>query len=186
MISYLKGKVLHIEQESLILEVSGVGYELFCSQRSLANLQIAQEREFFVYTYVREDHLQLFGFLKRTEKQIFLEFIKISGVGAKMAIGFMSGASVEQIRKWVHEGDVRSLSTLPKVGKKKAEQIVIGLRGKLDFLEKPKAKNIEEIHSALVNLGFKPADVQKVVSELDSNTEVEEGVRKSLQVLGQL
>lgn len=205
MISFLKGFVVEVTPESAHIEVNGVGYEVTCSLNTLAELQAdlmgglgASSKpspfvQILTYTHVREDILQLFGFSTKAEKHLFTTLLKVNGVGPKMAIHILSGASVAQIHEMIEAEDVKALSKLPKVGKKTAEQMILALKGKLVTMEDPSAKSsaltsplstsLKEISSALVNLGFRPQDVDIVVSTMPKEIELEAGIRQGLSAL---
>lgn len=207
MIAQLKGFITEVTPESAILDVNGVGYEVVCSLNTLAELQAdllggtgatskpSKPVLIHTYTHVREDILQLFGFASKTEKQLFTTLLKVNGIGPKMAINILSGASVDQLMTMIEAEDVKALSKLPKVGKKTAEQMILALKGKL-VIQEPEAKKMaskstsqlslshREISSALVNLGFRPVDVEKVVSQMPNNIDLQEGIRQGLSALG--
>lgn len=186
MIALLRGNLFQKSQETLVLEVSGVGYELWCSQNSLQDFELQTELLAYVYTHVREDLIQLFGFSTELEKSVFLSLIKVNGVGPKMALAILSAAPVNALLSYIEQGDVKALSQLPKIGKKKAEQMILTLKGQLKFVQEEKALSSThgEIKSALVNLGFKPADVDKVVTGMDPHMDLQAGIRQGLSVLG--
>ncbi|MCB0415180.1 MAG: Holliday junction branch migration protein RuvA [Bdellovibrionales bacterium] len=190
MIASLKGKVQSFLDEALILEVNQVGYELYCSQSSLSQFEGMEEVFCHVYTHVREDAIQLFGFSSLQEKKLFLSLIKVSGIGPKVALGILSATPVERILEFIDQGDVGALSKLPKIGKKKAEQIVLALKDKLKFVEEEslvsKSRPSDEIKSALIHLGFKAQEVEKVVSQLNPGLTLQEGVRQGLAALTQI
>jgi holliday junction DNA helicase RuvA len=191
MIAYLRGKLLEVTQDSAVLDVQGVGYEAACPARTIDELrsQVGQEMRLWIYTHVREDALQLFGFSSRQEKEVFISLLKVNGVGPKSALAVLSGAAAEKIISYIENGEAKALSSLPKVGKKTAEQIILTLQGKLVRVEtskNKKAENLEKIHFALVNLGFKPQSVEDFVAELPADIEVEEGVRRGLNNLSKI
>jgi len=192
MIGYLKGRLVEVSSETAILDVGGVGYEILASGNTLSDLQNLLGRELIVWihTHVREDAFQLFGFADKEEKNLFLSLLKVNGVGPKMALSILSGGRVQQIHDMIENSDAKALSSLPKVGKKTAEQIILTLKGKLVLLDKAEAgarKKMPSLHpeiaSALMNLGFKPLAVEQFVSSLPKDAEVEEGVRKGLAAL---
>ncbi len=186
MIGFLKGTIEAVESDSALIEVQGVGYEVFGSQNTLQELSPGEASFLHIYTHVREDQLVLFGFTSKNEKQLFLSLLKVNGIGTKMAIQILSGAPLNKIIGYISESDIKGLTSLPKVGKKTAEQMILSLKGKLVFdttgpIQKSPIK--EEVQSALVNLGFRAQDVEKVVQDMDSKISVEEGVRVGLQIL---
>lgn len=192
MIGYLRGNVLEVGVESAILDVNGLGYEVLCPGPVLQDLATHRDRvqELWIYTHLREDALHLFGFASSNEKEFFLTLLKINGVGPKMALSILSGASIEKIMTMIESEDVKGLTQLPKVGKKTAEQMILALKGKLVLSSTGEAKkaplispNLQLITSALVNLGYKINDVEKVISEFPKEMDVQEGVKRGLQVL---
>lgn len=189
MIAQLRGKVFPGTDNSLIVDVSGVGYEVICSETTKQDLLMDEFAQVLIHTNVREDAITLFGFSTSLEKQLFLSLIKVNGIGPKMASGILSATSINHLTRYIEEGDVKGLSSLPKIGKKKAEQIILSLKGKLVLSDeqtdgfKFSARN--EICSALINLGFKPNDVTTVVDGMDPKTDVQTGVKEGLTQLSQ-
>lgn len=188
MIGYLQGRPLRFYQDTFVLLVQGVGYELHCSSQTLAALDGKAFVEVWVHTHVREDALQLFGFATETERTLFLSLLKVNGVGPKSALAVLSGASAEQIIAWIEDANAAALSKLPKIGKKSAEQIILTLQGKLVRAEAASGTDSRfvarsQIVSALVNLGFRLVDVEKVVDQMTPETDLEQGLRHGLQAL---
>jgi len=194
MIGFLEGLVFDVGSDHIILKVNGVGYEISATQQTLMDAQVlmGQNLPIWIYSHIREDAFQLFGFLTKPEKEFFTQLLKVNGIGPKSALTVMSGAPVAQIQSWIESGDAKALSALPKIGKKTAEQIVLTLQGKLVLIEtKSKTPQRSEIHrqiaSALVNLGFKSQLVDEFMGTVDGKSTLEEGVRLGLQKLsGQL
>jgi len=188
MIGHLRGKPIILEDENnVIIDVRGVGYSLLCSENSIGDIQGQASCSLWVHTHVREDRIQLFGFSTVTEKKLFLSLLKVNGVGPKLAIGVLSAMAIDKIVSLIDEGDVKGLMKLPKVGKKTAEQIILSLKGKL-VVDQSKSKDFstkKDIVSALVNLGFRLADVEFSVDKLEEDITVQEGVRKALASLSQ-
>jgi holliday junction DNA helicase RuvA len=219
MIGRLKGLVESREGEVCLLDVGGVCYELTCSAQTIDSLVLGERARLEVFTHVREDQLALFGFATVLEKELFLALLSVNGVGPKMAIKILSAAPVSHIARAVEAGDVKALSMLPKVGKKTAEQLIVSLKGKLTpFLDSfanggfagasahggaapmplaisARETMLQEINSALQNLGFRAQEVERVITQLtakhshggaDASVELtlESGVRFALQTLG--
>jgi Holliday junction DNA helicase RuvA len=187
VIAYLQGNVIPQDNDSVIINVRGVGYELMVSAATMTALSGLMSAQVWVYTHVREDIIQLFGFATKAEKEMFLSLIKVSGIGPKVALKILSGVDLGALMNMIEHGDVAALSKLPKVGKKTAEQMVLELKGKLVLADEQKPRSTfsarSDIMSALVNLGFKVQDVEKVVDQMDATTEFEEGLRKGLSTL---
>lgn len=196
MIGFLEGTVFDVNSDSLVINVNGVGYDVLASTQTLADVQmlLGQNLKIWIYSHVREDAFQLFGFLTKPEKEFFIQLLKVNGVGPKSALSVMSGAPLSQIQDWIESSDAKALSSLPKVGKKTAEQIILTLQGKLVRVEskiKGGAKLLTETHrqisSALVNLGFKNQNVDQFVATLAKTITIEDGIREGLKKLtGQL
>lgn len=191
MIAHLEGTVFDIAADAFILKVSGTGYEVLATTQTLVDVQLMMGQNIGVWIYhqVREDAEQLFGFLTKTEKEFFTQLLRVNGVGPKMALSIMSGARSVQIQDWIEAGDAKALSSLPKVGKKTAEQIILTLQGKLVRVNsltdkskniKPQVENHRLISSALINLGFKNQSVEQFISSLAHTVTVEDGVRQGL------
>lgn len=187
MIGYLQGRPLRLGSDNMILLVQGVGYELSCSAQTLQDLDGKSFVEVWVYTHVREDALHLFGFSTELEKALFLSLLKVNGIGPKSALNIVSGAPTKQIVQWIDDSNVGALTKLPKVGKKSAEQIVLTLQGKLvragDSGSAQRFQARAQIVSALVNLGFRIGDVEKVVDDMPPETDLERGLRQGLSAL---
>lgn len=190
MIGRIQGLLLEVNSDQAVVDVQGVGYEIFPHARALMEMQsqIGEQVIFWIYTHVREDALQLFGFLSSAEKSIFMQLLKVNGVGPKLALNVLSGASVAEITEWIESGDAKALSKIPKLGKKTAEQIILTLQGQLVRVEPKKnetSKSFKEIQFALTNLGFKNQVVEEFLTTLPKNIEVEEGIRLGLSQLTQ-
>lgn len=188
MIGYLRGKIIEVLNDSALIDVQGVGYEVHASSNTLGDLQtlLGKDIIIWVHTHVREDALQLFGFHSKDEKNLFLSLLKVNGVGPKMALSILSGGRPAQIQEMIEAGNAKALSGLPKVGKKTAEQIILTLKGKLVSIEetiKGKSESHTQITSALLNLGYKSQLVDQFVSSLPTDISLEDGVRKGLQTL---
>ena len=189
MIGYLKGQVMEVGSDTLLLEVAGVGYEIQAHLRLLSDLAVGDESQLWIYTHVREDAFQLFGFESPDEKQFFLSLLKVNGVGPKLALNALGGATTDRMVNLIENEDVKGLSALPKVGKKTAEQMILTLKGKLVHKESvnPRPRGVHtEISSALIHLGFRGADVERVVDKLPPVIELEEGLKLCLSRLTSL
>jgi holliday junction DNA helicase RuvA len=194
MIGYLEGLVFDVTTDHMILKVNGVGYEILTTNQTLADAQMimGQNISLWIYSHIREDAFSLFGFLTKPEKDFFMQLLKVNGVGPKMALTMMSGGPLAQIQAWIEAGDAKALSSLPKIGKKTAEQIILTLQGKLVLIDtKNKGPQRPETHrqiaSALVNLGFKTQLVDQFIETMSKTATLEDGVRQGLQKLsGQL
>lgn len=172
MIGFLRGIVRLKSPPLIVLDVNGVGYEIEAPMTVFYNLpDIGVEMTLQTHLVVREDAHNLFGFASEADKTMFKTLIKISGVGAKMALAILSGQSAEQFQACIQNNDTAALVKLPGVGKKTAERLVMELRDKLPKLENPPQMSNtntarEEAISALCSLGYKPLDASRMVSAI--------------------
>ena len=197
MIAYLKGILLEKSANMIIVGVGGVGYEVHIPLSTFYDLgEPGTEVELRIYTYVREDALQLFGFRTIFERDLYLKLISVQGIGAKSGLTMLSGMSADEIVAAVRSNNVARLVSIPGVGRKTAERIVIELRDKLDGLvtgdsgpetsSKPADSVFDDALSALVNLGYQKAAAEKALDRaLDEGTEpsVQKLLRAALQRL---
>ncbi len=200
MIAYLRGKVLTTTSETAILDVNGVGYEVYCSGGAFRKLTVGQVAELHTYLQVKEDGMTLFGFESVREKEMFLKLISVPNIGPKMGIAVFGALSVDEFATAIATADVKRLSTVKGLGKKTAEKIVLDLHGKIsaaeilsangdDLSAAPTTTTIklsamdEEAVSALMGLGFtRTESVNAVKKARDLGaTSVEEVIMKALQ-----
>lgn len=163
MIGYLQGKLRQLEATRALVITSGVGYEVHISLTTYYKLEGRSDVELEIYTHVREDQLSLYGFATPEEKMAFEKLIGISGIGPTVAQKILSGIDVADLADAVARDDVRKLSSIPGVGKKTAERICLELRDKLAVpTGVPPVPSTsrhaidDDVHSALVNLGYNP------------------------------
>ncbi|HKO56356.1 MAG TPA: Holliday junction branch migration protein RuvA [Thermoanaerobaculia bacterium] len=172
MIAYLQGTLKRLEATSALILVNGVGYEVHISLQTYYRLEGTREAALEVYTHVREDALSLYGFATAEEKIAFEKLISISGIGPTLAQKILSGIDAPDLADAVARGDARKLSSIPGVGKKTAERMCLELRDKLVLTDAqraaapaaPRPASIDDdVISALVNLGYKPASAESAV-----------------------
>lgn len=135
MIAYVRGRVLTITAETVIIDVNGLGYEAFCSGAAMRKAIVGEQIELHTHLQVKEDGITLFGFNSVKEKEIFLKLITVSGVGPKLGITVLSSLSADDLAQAVFTADVKRLSTVKGLGKKTAEKIVLELHGKISAAE---------------------------------------------------
>ncbi len=135
MIAYLRGRVLTTTAETMILDVNGVGYEVYCSGGAFAKVGNGDIAELYTYLQAKEDGMTLFGFASPKEKELFLKLISVSGVGPKMGIAVLSALSGDDFAAAVATADVKRLSAVKGLGKKTAEKIILELHGKISAAE---------------------------------------------------
>ena len=179
MIAFLRGRVLDKQPNRLIVDVQGVGYELHVPLSTYYDIgDEGADVSLRVYTHVREDALQLFGFLTDLERQLFERLIGISGIGPKLAIAVLSGMDSRELIVAVQRADVARLTGIPGIGKKTAERIVLELKDRLTQLAAPAVVGPAassagdrlriDLLSALQNLGYHRQQVERVITSVTS------------------
>jgi len=191
MISYLQGKIILIKENFIILEVSGIGYELFLSARSLQRIpEIGQNLKLFCYLDVGERSLKLYGFLSYEKLELFKLLRNISGVGPKAALEISSIGSPEKIKKEIEKGNEKIFKGISGIGPKKAKKIILELSGKLkDFSPPPRKDDFskDETFIALVNLGFPKEKIKEAFSQIPKEIKTpEKKIKTALKILGRL
>lgn len=171
MIAHLRGKLISKHPNQATVEAAGVGYEVNISIPTFSDLpSLGSEVALFIHTHVREDALALFGFLRSEEKQLFEKLISVSGIGPKLAITILSGMQAEAMVAAIKGNNVALLTRIPGIGKKTAERMVLELRDKLEAFGVPPTAVAspaeEDVLSALVNLGYNRALVEKALAQL--------------------
>jgi Holliday junction DNA helicase RuvA len=191
MISSLEGKILLKSEKYFILEANGLGFKVFCSEKTLSKIpQIGQSVKLFTYLSVKETGWDLFGFLTFDELEMFELLITISGIGPKTAANILSVASVDDLQEAIVLGDETILSRVSGIGKKVAQKIVIELKSKIKKLAKGAGDKFRvadeiEIIDALVALGYKVYEAREVLKQLPPEVKgIENRVRETLKRLG--
>ena len=184
MIAQLTGTI--IQTNPPVIDVHGVGYRVFIPTRISRTLIIGQPTTILTHTHVREDSLDLFGFLSREELTIFELLLTVSGVGPKTALGIMDHEA-SHIRRAIEKGDVDFFTTVPRLGRKNAQKIIIELRSKLTgttgALPEDTDSETKELADALVSMGFDRKEIRDVIRKLPEGT-LEAKIRHALKMLG--
>ncbi|HYF10020.1 MAG TPA: Holliday junction branch migration protein RuvA [Candidatus Paceibacterota bacterium] len=186
MIGYLRGSVLALEEKGLILDVGGVGYRVFAAQDTLAALkkERAKEAALFTYLSVREDALELFGFLTKEELRFFEQLISISGIGPKSALGILSSTSVERLSSAIASGDTGYLTKISGIGRKTAEKIVLELREKMGNIEESTGLREEtDALEALRSLGYGEREIRDALKKIAASATTKERIKEALKIL---
>ncbi|MNB73343.1 Holliday junction ATP-dependent DNA helicase RuvA [compost metagenome] len=133
MIDFLRGPVVHLEQEYVVLDVQGVGYRVFCPN-PYAFAKQEGPVTIYIHHHVREDAIQLFGFPTREEQKLFRKLIEVSGIGPRVALGILSGGTPDHVISAIYQENLTFLTKLPGIGKKTAQRMILDLKDKLDGL----------------------------------------------------
>ena len=197
MIARLEGKLSDKQAPCVLIDVNGVGYEVNVSLNTLVSLpEIGANLALLTHFVVREDAQTLYGFISSRERELFRALIKVNGVGPKMALGILSGMTVDEFSTAVFSEDIGLLVKLPGVGKKTAERLVIEMRDIIDSVGLTSAidssnenKDVRlEAEGALISLGYKQQDVSKIMSKLDlkSVSTAEDIIRLALKSIAKI
>ncbi|MDO4434481.1 MAG: Holliday junction branch migration protein RuvA [Alysiella sp.] len=191
MISQLNGQLLAKHPPQIVIDVNGVAYEVDVSMQTFYALPALGENiRLFTHLVVREDAHLLFGFANQDERTTFRQLIKVSGIGAKTALGILSAMNAEELAQAVAQEDVKRLSSAPGIGKKTAERMILELRGKLvsgsldaGLFATSAADNSNDVVDTLLALGYSEREARAAIKGIPSGTEVGEGVRLALKNL---
>ena len=173
MIYFLRGKVAIIEQESIVIDVRDVGYQMLVSH--IEQFHVGDEVLVYTYNVVREDENYLIGFLDKEEKDVFLSLIKVKGLGPKTVINALSATTPNDVINAIASNNVAFLKKLPGLGAKAAGQIILDLKGELTG-SKGNPKQYEEVYDALKTLGFKGAAIDRVLATINEPGETNEDI----------
>jgi len=194
MIGFLTGSLIEKSPTQVVLDVSGIGYEIAIPLSTFEKLTSTNERcALFTHLHVREDVLQLYGFATKDEKQLFQHLISVTGVGPKLALSVLSGCTVEGFCRYIQNNEIASLTAIPGIGKKTAERLVMELRDRLAHFKpaesgraRTKVDRVEEeAILALVSLGYPRAAAEKalaaVIAEGQGGLAVEDLIKQALR-----
>lgn len=204
MIDYLKGTITHIEHDYIVIEVSGIGYQVFCPQPASFSSQLDQSVQLFIHDHVREDAHLLYGFASREEQSFFRLLLEVSGIGPKVALGVLTGGSPTTAMIAIMQEDLSYLTQLPGIGKKTAQRIILDLKDKLSSWSAasaslPQFKNLGsqdaishqshwlDAKEALIAWGYTEVELQKVWGQLKDKVQENDAadllIKKALQLL---
>jgi len=208
MIDFLRGKLAHVENDFVVLDVHGVGYRVFCANPYGIQAKNKEEMTLYIHHHVREDAILLFGFESREEQTLFRKLLEVSGIGPKVAIGILSAGRPEEVVGAIYQEDVYFLMKLPGIGKKTAQRIILDLKDKLSDLpmavSEPVAggkgtgsvrsavpgtgpKTWQEAKAALLALGYTESETDRVWAQIQPKVQesdtVDALVKLALQAL---
>lgn len=194
MIGHLTGKLLEKQPPQLVIDVGGVGYEIDAPMSTIYVLpHVGDAVSLFTHLVVREDAQLLYGFATRAERDLFRSLIKITGIGAKIALAILSGLATDELALAIASEDIARLSRVPGIGKKTAERLVLELKGKLGSLPSaPGAVRLSapevaggrgDVLHALLALGYNEREAASAMKELPADVDVSQGIKLALKQL---
>ena len=184
MYSYIKGYVTEINSNNITVEANGVGFLIYVPNPFC--YEIDKEYKVYVYNKIGEDEYSLYGFKEKDEYELFLKLISVKGLGPKMALPMLATGSISMIEEAIETENINYLKKFPKIGDKVARQLVLDLKGKLNVINTGLFKREDhssELFDALVGLGYKQADVKKIVSKVDPTLDLENQIKEALKLL---
>ena len=181
MYAYIKGYVKDIESDYIVLDNNGIGYLIYTA--SPYSFDMDKEYTVYLYQYVREDEITLYGFKTIDEKKLFLKLISVKGVGCKMALPMLATGSPSGIIDAIERENILYLKKFPKIGDKVARQIILDLKGKLAKSDDSSNPVNDELIEVLKSLGYKNSDINKVIKNVDSSLDIEVQIKEALKLL---
>lgn len=185
MYDYIKGIITNIKNNAIVLDNNGIGYLIYVSNPY--SFELGSEYKVFVYQQIQEDAQTLYGFKTLEEKEFFLKLISVKGLGCKMALPILAVGSIEGIMDAIERENILYLKKFPKIGDKLAKQIVLDLKGKLEFIgvgitdEVVETEN--ELREVLIGLGYKEKELKPVLAKVDTSLPIEGQVKDALKLL---
>lgn len=183
MYAYIIGKVTKVTPKNIILENNGIGYLLIVSNPY--NFSLDSECKVYVHQYVREDIMDLYGFVSEEEKELFLKLISVNGIGPKSALSILASGTVKEVVKAIETRNDAYLRKFPGIGQKASQQIILDLQGKIDLTEVVVVNNtkLDDVEEALIALGYAKKDISKVTKKLDLSLDEAQLVKQALLLL---
>lgn len=185
MYDYIKGKVVEIKNNSIVVDNNEIGYLIYVSNPY--SFEMGETYQVYIYQQIKEDEHSLFGFKTREEKELFLKLISVKGLGCKMALPILAVGSTDGIMDAIERENILYLKKFPKIGEKLARQIILDLKGKLEFIgtgiTDEEVKEEEELKEALIALGYKEKEIKAVIGKVDHSKKVEDQIKEALKLL---
>lgn len=184
MIGSLRGRVLEVNPPKILLEVASIGYVVCMPHASLSGIRVDDDVFLYIHDHLREDAHDLYGFSSGEELRLFERIISISGVGPKIGLAVLSSGNVESVKKAMVNGDLAMLTSVPGVGKKIAQKIILELKGQIVDSDLASSED-REVVEALVSLGYSAAHAKDMLKFVPAEVlDVSERVRAALRVGG--
>jgi len=187
MIGRLRGTLVEKSEDSVLVDVAGVGYVIAVTPRTLTSLPpVGEEAVLHTHLHVREDQLSLFGFDATADKELFAMLLGVSGIGPKVGMAFLATMTPDQLRMAVVSADTAALTAVPGIGKRSAEKLMVELRPKMEAsLDTSSGSGpMSEVREALSSLGYGPDEIRDTLATMSQDLTVEDMLKQSLQQLG--
>ncbi len=187
MIGRLRGTVVERTISHVVIDVGGVGYTVAVTPRTLGDLPaLGEDAVLHTHLHVREDQLALYGFASADERDLFMLLLGVAGVGPKMALAICATFTPDELRSAVSTNDQAALTSVPGIGKRSAEKLMVELRPKMEVIGESTlvAGPLNEAREALESLGYTSEEIRGILASLDSDLPVEDLVKQALRQLG--
>ena len=185
MYDYIKGTITCLKNNAIVLDNNGIGYLIYVSNPY--SFEVGKEYKVFVYQKIAEDENSLYGFKTVEEKDLFLKLISVKGLGCKMALPILAVGSINGIMDAIERENVLYLKKFPKIGDKLAKQIVLDLKGKLEFIgigiSEDEVNTENDLKEVLIGLGYKEKALKPVLAKVDTSLAIEDQVKDALKLL---
>lgn len=184
MYGYIRGRITLIDSSYVIIDNNDIGYVIYVPNPY--SYKLNEVYTIYTYTHVREEEFSLYGFTSREDKELFLKLINVKGLGPKMAMPIIATGSLTMIADAVENENINYLKKFPKIGDKVAKQMVLDLKGKLGAINTglfAKEDFSNELMEVLLGLGYKQADVKRVIGKVNSDLSLEEQVKEALKLM---
>ena len=181
MYEYIIGKIDSIDPGFICLDNNGIGYKIYVSNPY--SFKENEEYKVYLYEHIREDEDSLYGFKTKEERDFFLKLINVKGLGPKMALPLFSSGSLDGIIDAIERENILYLKKFPKIGDKVARQIILDLKGKLVSKTSLNVVHDDELNEALIALGYKTSDINKVIPKINNELTIEEKIKEALKLL---
>ena len=182
MYEYIKGMVVFQESNYIVLDNNGIGYLVYVPNPY--SFELNNEYIVYIYQYVKEDEISLYGFKNKEEKELFLKLINVKGLGCKMALPMLATGSISGIMDAIDRENILYLKKFPKIGDKVARQIILDLKGKLNTnIVNKFNEDYDELIEVLRGLGYKQADINKILPSIKSDLNIEDQVKEALKLM---
>lgn len=179
MYNYIYGTITDIESNYITLDNNGIGYQIYTPNPYTFNMDT--QYKVYIYQYVREEEITLYGFKSSEEKDMFLRLIDVKGLGCKMALPMLATGSIDGIKDAIERENILYLKKFPKIGDKVARQIILDLKGKL--VNTTAINTNDELVDALNALGYKSGDINRVIKNIDRTKKVEDQIKDALKLM---
>ncbi len=181
MIARIRGEVAEKLDSSVVIDLNGIGYEVFVPANALLSINEGAKVVFYIAENIKEDEYSLFGFPTREARRIYYKLTSVSGIGPKAAMSILSAHSADEVQNAILNDNVNLFSAVTGIGKKTAQRIILDLKGKLVEVGQADANDNDKAYQALVSLGYSARDAQIALKDVDVNLSTQERIREGLK-----